>query len=108
MMSLHVTSRRCPSLTHASAVARAIRNLGESGSIYITSQNICAQAGRAERVQYETEMESRPLPAARWLAAPSETEALINIRDHAPSRCRVLSILGVARRHQGLLAEDSQ
>src|SRR5947209_3888074 len=36
----------------------------------------------------------------------SETEALINIRDHAPSRGCVVSILGIAHRHQGLLAKD--
>jgi hypothetical protein len=32
-MSKHVTSRRCSSLAHVSAVARAIRNLGENGNI---------------------------------------------------------------------------
>src|SRR5258708_7452081 len=31
----------------------------------------------------------------------------INIGDHAPSRGAVLGILGIARRHQGLLAMDS-
>jgi hypothetical protein len=68
---MHVTSRRCPSLAHASAVARAIRNLGENGSIYVTLQNVKVSDGSQPPMTFDLSLSesagSRSLD--RWVRA---------------------------------------